>query len=73
MKMVKKRTIIDIVRWVFASKNSNITIRFIVSRVQLSNSCKSSYTNAKQCKMYGNLFVAKERRKLYKHRKFVWK
>ena len=43
----------------FASQNLNNTIRFIVSRVQLSNSCKSSYTNAKQCKMYGNLFVAK--------------
>ena len=48
----------------FASKNSSNTsntIRFIVFKgTAFQNSCKSLYTNAKQCKMYGNLFVQKE-------------
>ena len=39
VKMVKKRTIIDIVRWIL-HKNLSTTIRYIVSRVQQK---KSSY------------------------------
>ena len=64
----EKRTIIDIVRWVLHQNLSN-TIRLIVSRVQHVKECKNYlwllqrekkiHTNAKQCKIYGNLFVAK--------------